>query len=286
MPESIGFLGLGEMGSRMARRLIDSGVETVVWTRTGSKAQALRGAVAVEHPGEVAARCDIVFGCLLDDIAVDAVYRQLLRAARAGQIFVEHGTFSPALARELSALARPRGAHFIDAPVTGGPEGAAAGTLIAMAGADVAVLASITPVMSAYLAECVPIGPSGSGLQLKLVNQMLVSAHMAAAAEAGALLRAMQIPLDAAMSVLERGWAASAMLSRELPRVLAGDFASTGTTIGALVGVQSLVAASYSEAGIRPRLLPLLQRIFLEGSEDFAGADPAALVTLYAGAAE
>ena len=281
MVESVGFLGLGVMGSRMSRRLIESGHDVVAWSRTHSKAETLADATPAATAVDVAQRCDLVLGCLLDDTAVAEVYRPLVAAARPGQIFVEHGTFSPALARELSAAAAEHGAWFLDAPVTGGPEGAAAGTLVAMVGGDPGALATAAPVTSHYVAESVLVGPSGRGLQLKLVNQLLVSVHMAAAAEAGALLLALGIPIEVAMPVLGGGWAASAMLARELPRVLASDFDSAGATIGGLVGVQELVSAIYAEAGIPPRLMPVVRELFSAAAVDRADSDPAALVESY-----
>jgi 3-hydroxyisobutyrate dehydrogenase-like beta-hydroxyacid dehydrogenase len=280
--DQVGFLGLGSMGGRMAGRLVESGMTVCGWSRTSGKAASVTGVRAMSSATEVAWRCDTVLGCLLDDEAVEQVYVPLLEVARPGQLFVEHGTFSPALARLLSSMAEKRGAHFVDAPVTGGPEGATAGTLVTMVGANAPVFDRVVDVVSAYSADVVLIGPSGRGLELKVVNQLLVSVHMAAAAEAGALLSAMDIDVATAMRVLSGGWGASAMVDRELPRALTGDFANVGASIGGLVEVQRLIADSYRTAGIAARLFPVVRGLFAEAVHSGRGAmDPAALVELY-----
>jgi 3-hydroxyisobutyrate dehydrogenase-like beta-hydroxyacid dehydrogenase len=279
---TIGFVGLGAMGGRMARRLAEAGHDLRVWNRSPA---AAAGLATAESPAELAANTSIVIGCLLDDSAVERVYLAddgLLAGAATGTLLIEHGTFSPALAHRIDGRAAEKGCAFLDIPVTGGPEGAAAGTLIGMAGGSSADLDRARPVLTAYAAAVHLAGPVGSGLRLKLVNQLLVSVHMAAAAEAGALLRATGADPETARAVLCGGWAASAMLDRELPRILTGDYEFAGAAIAGLVHVQGLVAGAFAEAGISSRLLPPVRELFDDAI--FAGVggnDPAALVTLY-----
>ncbi|MDQ1697658.1 MAG: 2-hydroxy-3-oxopropionate reductase [Frankiaceae bacterium] len=242
----IGFVGLGAMGSRMASRLVDAGYAVVVHNRTRTRETELvqRGATPASSPREVASLADIVVGCLLDDDAVRQVYlgtAGLAGAARRGQVFIEHATFSPALAREIDATLEGRGASFLDAPVSGGPEGAAAGTLSAMIGGRDQCLAVATEVMRAYASHVVHVGPAGAGLELKLVNQLLVSCHAAAAAEAEELMRLMGVRLDVAASILDTSWASSAMLSRLLQRRQDRGTAPSEATIGGLGTPQQLV---------------------------------------------
>jgi 3-hydroxyisobutyrate dehydrogenase-like beta-hydroxyacid dehydrogenase len=242
----VGFVGLGAMGSRMASRLVDAGYDVIVHNRTRGREADLvqRGASSATTPCAVAAGADIVVGCLLDDDALRQVYLGedgMVATARPDQIFVEHGTFSPALAREISAVLTARGACFVDAPVSGGPEGAAKGTLTAMVGGDDRHVAAATDVLRAYCAHLVHVGPPGAGLELKLINQLLVSSHAAAAAEAAVLIGRMEIPLDIAASVLNASWASSAMLSRLFERRLADADAVSEATIGGLAAPQRLV---------------------------------------------
>src|SRR5438128_1228854 len=128
----IGFLGLGAMGSRMAGRLLDAGFALTVHNRTRARETELihRGAASASSPAVLAASSDVVISCLLDDGAIEQVYRGddgLISAARRGQVFIEHATFSPALARDIEREFAKQEAVFLDAPVSGGPEGAAAG---------------------------------------------------------------------------------------------------------------------------------------------------------------
>jgi 3-hydroxyisobutyrate dehydrogenase-like beta-hydroxyacid dehydrogenase len=240
---TIGFLGTGAMGSRMVARLTEHGRQVVVHNRTRDHAaDALAaGARWAEDPAEVAATADVVISCLRDTRAVTAVLGDLLPDARPGQVFVEHGTFAPETARELAAVAARRDAAFLDVPVTGGPEGARTGQLSGMAGGDKDAFASVHEILGSYCARLMHIGPAGAGLELKLVNQLLVSVHVAAAGEAIALLCSLEQDLDAAHRVLLGGWASSAMLDRSLRNVIDGTLADTGATIEGMDEVQALV---------------------------------------------
>lgn len=282
MAESVGFAGLGVMGGRMARRLADAGHDLCVWNRTSARTA---GYVAAATPAELAAGSTVVIACLLDDAAVERVYLAgdgILAGVRPGTVLVEHGTFSPALAVRVGERAAEAGAAFLDIPVTGGPEGAAAGTLVGMAGGTAEALDRVRPVLGDLLAEVRLAGPAGAGLRLKLVNQLLVSVHLAAAAEAGALLLRTGADPEVARSVLGAGWAASAMLDRELPRILAGEDQASGAAIGGLIHVQELIAAAFAETGIRSRLLPPVRDLFTSAVVAGLGEhDPAALARLY-----
>jgi 3-hydroxyisobutyrate dehydrogenase-like beta-hydroxyacid dehydrogenase len=253
----VGFVGLGAMGSRMGLRLVDAGFVVVVHNRTRAREAELvrRGATPASSPREVAAMADIVVGCLLDDDAVRQVYlgdTGMAGSARRGQIFVEHGTFSPALARDVGAALDARGATFLDAPVSGGPEGAANGTLMVMVGGPDRHVATATDVMRAYASRVVHVGPAGAGLELKLVNQLLVSCHAAAAAEAEELIRRMEIPLDVAAAVLNASWASSAMLSRMFERRQPGADTPSQATVGGLEAPQRLVCELLASHNLAP----------------------------------
>jgi 3-hydroxyisobutyrate dehydrogenase-like beta-hydroxyacid dehydrogenase len=264
---TVGFLGLGAMGGPMAARVLVGGHRLVVWNRSPARAEPLvrAGAERAETPADVVREADVVLGCLLDGPAVEQVYLSgnrvsggevsggvfsgMAASARPGQVFVEHGTFAPELACRVAAELRARGAVFLDAPVTGGPEGARAGTLTTMVGGDKAALEQVAPVLARYADRIHLVGGSGAGLELKLVNQMLVSCHVAAAAEAAAVLRRRGLPLDIAREVLGSGWAASTMLERTLTRLLDDDTVGTGATIGGLLEPQRL-ARELAEAGV------------------------------------
>src|SRR5579859_4987212 len=165
MADRLGFVGLGVIGSRMARRLLDVDGQLTVQTRTEAHLRPLAeaGARVAATPAAVARSSDVVFSCLLNSAVIERVYLGedgLLSAARAGHTFVEHGTFSPGLARRIAAAARERGAAFLDAPVTGGPEGASAGTLVVMVGGPLEALEPIRGALGACAHAVIHVGPS------------------------------------------------------------------------------------------------------------------------------
>lgn len=265
----VGFVGLGAMGSRMALRLLDAGYPLIAYNRTRERGAEVEraGAVIVATPAEVADRSQVICGCLLDGQAVEQVYTAddgLIGASRAGQVFVEHGTFAPELASELSSMLERRGAAFLDAPVTGGPEAATSGQLTIMIGGQAAAVAEMSEILRAYAGRVCHIGGPGTGLQLKLVNQLLVSCHVAAAAEATAMITRLGLPIDAASEVLNAGWGASAMLDRSLARLRDGLPDTSGATIGGLVEPQQLVAHLVAEAGLELTLMPAASEMFRE----------------------
>lgn len=286
-PPVLGFLGPGAMGAGMVGRLLDAGYRVNVWARNPDKLRPLlrRGARAAADPAGLVRGSDIVLSCLLDTAVVREIYLgdgSAAAAARPGQVFVEHATFDPALAAELAAALQARGAAFVDAPVSGGPAGAANGTLVTMAGGDAAVLGQLQDVLGTYCARIKHAGATGSGLRLKLVNQLLVSTHAVAAAEASALVLRSGIDPAVAHEALMGGWAASAMLDQQLPKACAGDFDGHGAFIGGLLEVQRLVAAFAREAGVDSALLPPVREVF-EASADagHGGQALAAMVTHY-----
>jgi 3-hydroxyisobutyrate dehydrogenase-like beta-hydroxyacid dehydrogenase len=260
----VGFVGLGAMGSRMAQRLVASGHRVVVHNRSTPRADAFRrlGIPVADTPAQLAEQADVVCGCLLDGAAVDEVYGELIAASRPGQLFIEHGTFDPCLAEKIAGRLDERGALFLDAPVTGGPERAEQGTLTAMVGGTADGFARGAPFIEQYAATVRHVGPSGAGLQLKLINQILVSCHVAAAAEATALIQRLDLPLDVATEILTSGWASSTMLERSLERVRLNPLDESEVTIGGLIEPQALAHALAGQAGVPLTVFPAATELF------------------------
>lgn len=282
MNEPVGFVGTGTMGTAIATRLLDSGHKVFVHNRTRSNSRPLEeaGATWVQHPSDLAARCPTVLGCLRNTTAVTSLYLDeggLLDAASYGQVFVEHGTFAPSAARAVAARAWGLGAAFLDAPVTGGPDGARAGTLAVMVGGDPPALEKVEPLLRAFAGQVTRVGGSGTGLELKLVNQLLTSAHMAIAAEAVALLKRLGIPLSVAAEVLDKGWAQSAMFRRSTNLVEAG-IGQTGATVAGMLEVLDLVTDLRAEQGLRTAVFDAARASFETSlGAGLGNADPAAL---------
>jgi 3-hydroxyisobutyrate dehydrogenase-like beta-hydroxyacid dehydrogenase len=148
----------------------------------------------------------------------------IVAAARASTLLIEHSTITPELAQRIAERAVSRGLHVVDAPVSGGPEGAMQGTLAIMVGGSAAAFARAEGILRAYGRTVVHMGGGGAGMQAKLVSQLLTFAHGAAAAEAVALAQRIGLELGALGEVLRAGFGQSRMLDRTLTRVQEGAY--------------------------------------------------------------
>ena len=186
----VAFLGLGVMGSPMARHLaVKGGHEVTVYNRTFAKAEAwvaAHGGRAAATPAEAAKGQDFVFACVGNDddlrqvtIGADGAFA----AMRPGAIFVDHTTASADVARELDAAATARGIAFLDAPVSGGQAGAENGVLTVMVGGDAGAFARAEPVIAAFARAVTLMGPAGSGQLAKMVNQICIAGLVQGLAE-------------------------------------------------------------------------------------------------------
>ena len=186
----IGFIGLGAMGRPMVRRLIAAGHQVYVWAR---RPEALAGVTGVEiccSPAELAAACPVTFSIVTRDSDVEAVLfgdEGLGEGVGAHSLHIDMSTIAPDSARRFAAGLKVRGAHFLDAPVSGGPTGAEAGTLAIMAGGKAEDIERARPLLTALGQRIVHVGPVGAGQVAKACNQMVMVASIEAAAEALAL---------------------------------------------------------------------------------------------------
>lgn len=220
----IGFIGLGIMGHGMAVNLLAAGNPLTVWNRTPDKAVDLVCDTAVDPKGlgEVS---DIVFICVSDTPDVEEVVfgeAGVIHGMTRGGLIVDHSTISPTATKRFSELASAHGVSWVDAPVSGGSEGAEKGTLAVMAGGPAAELARAQPYLEAYSRSIVHVGEEpGSGQMAKAVNQVLCVLNMLAVSEA--LLLADEAGLDPALvlSAVEGGAAASWALSNRGPQMIA-----------------------------------------------------------------
>ena len=172
------FLGLGVMGFPMAGHLAASGHDVTVWNRTGAKSadwESKHKGKAAESAADAVKDADFVCLCLGDDPDVEAVFDQIEDSLKAGCIVIDHTTASAQLARNLFERCNSRGAHFIDAPISGGQAGAEAGKLTIMCGGEDDAMKKARPVMEAYGARITHIGESGAGQLAKSVNQICIA---------------------------------------------------------------------------------------------------------------
>ncbi len=225
----VGFIGLGLMGASMARNLLRAGFPVRVWNRTASKMEALaaEGATTAVSPADLAAQCEVIFICVSDTPDVQAVVlgeRGVIHGVRPGALVVDMSTISPAATREMAAALRARGAAMLDAPVSGGSEGAAQGTLSIMIGGQAAEVERALPYLKAMGKTITHIGENGAGQMAKLVNQILVVVTMLGVSEALLFAKAGGLDLEKTLAAVSGGAAGSWMLSQRGPQVLRRDF--------------------------------------------------------------
>ncbi|WP_068638436.1 NAD(P)-dependent oxidoreductase [Thauera butanivorans] len=227
----VGFVGLGVMGEPMARHLRTAGHDLAVWARRPESAAALaaEGVPVCATPAELAARSEAVITIVTASADVDALAfgEQGLAAGFApGAVHVDMSTIAPAMARSLAERYAARGIGFVDAPVSGGGQGAREATLAIMAGADEAVLARVRPLLEAMGKRIVHIGPPGAGQVAKACNQMIMVSAIQACAEAVSLANAHGVDAAAVRSALMGGSAASRVLEVMGAKMVERDFAA------------------------------------------------------------
>ncbi|MGH2910870.1 MAG: NAD(P)-dependent oxidoreductase [Solirubrobacteraceae bacterium] len=218
MPERIGFLGLGIMGSRMAANVAKAGYELTVWTHTEGKAERWaneHGASTASTPAEVAAASDIVVSMVVDGAQVEDVlcrHSGVVEGAREGLLCVDMSTIAPTDTRRIAARLAERNIDMIDAPVTGSSPRAQAGTLTIMVGGAREDFQRAKPLLESMSELIVHVGALGQGEMLKLINNSLGAANAAAVAEALLLAKATGVDLDALVAVTQSGSGASAQM--------------------------------------------------------------------------
>jgi 3-hydroxyisobutyrate dehydrogenase len=254
MTERIGFIGLGTMGGGMARNLLAKGHPLAVWNRSPERLAPIveAGAVAALGPADLAGRCDIVLLCVSDTSDVEQVTLGpggIFHGLTPGSLVVDHSTISPRATRRLAEEAATRGAHWLDAPVSGGSEGAARGTLSIMVGGDPAQLERALPYLRAYGTAVTHVGPSGAGQMAKLINQVLVVVTQQGVGEALLLAQAGRLDLDRAIEAVKGGAAGSWMLANRGPQMARRDW-RPGFTIDLQQKDLRLVLEAADELGV------------------------------------
>jgi 3-hydroxyisobutyrate dehydrogenase len=223
----LGFIGLGTMGHGMAMNLLMAGNNLTVWNRTPEKAVDLVCDVAAD-PVELGKASDIVFVCVSDTPDVEEVVfgeNGVIHGLEPGALIVDHSTISPVATRDLAARAAEAEVAWVDAPVSGGAEGAENGTLAVMAGGPGESLDRARPLMEAYSKTITHIGEEpGSGQMAKAVNQVLVVLNELAASEALLLAHGAGLDLETTLTAVEGGAAGSWMLSNRGPQMIARDW--------------------------------------------------------------
>jgi 3-hydroxyisobutyrate dehydrogenase len=222
-----GMIGLGAMGAPMARNVAKHGLLATVWNRTETAAIALAEELGVhraESPAQLAGDVDVVLVCVSTDKDVLDIIDTLLPGLRPGSIVVDLSTVSSGTAREAARRVRERGADFLDAPVTGGTEGAKNGTLAIMVGGAAETLEKARPVLEAMGRRVVHMGETGMGQAAKAVNQVMCAGINEAVTEALAFGARLGLDMDKVIQVVSGGAAGNWFLEKRGPTMTQGIF--------------------------------------------------------------
>lgn len=228
--QNVGFIGLGAMGLPMARNVLKAGLHLTVWARRPEAAQEIRdaGAEVAGSPAELARACDVVVLAVTNSPDVEDLVTRgdgLLAGAREGTVVVDCSTIAPAVSRRMAGLCAERGVQFLDAPVSGGTQGAEAGTLTIMVGGDPAGVETARPVLDAMGKNIFHVGPAGAGEVIKLANNMLVGTIALATAEALVMGAKAGADVGAMAQVISASAGASWQLANQFPlRAFNGSF--------------------------------------------------------------
>ncbi|HKC59283.1 MAG TPA: NAD(P)-dependent oxidoreductase [Myxococcales bacterium] len=287
MAMKVGFIGLGKMGRPMTERLLGAGFEVHVFNRSRAPVEELaaKGAVPASSAADVAERAEIVLTALPTPEAVEQVFREMMQRAHPGQIYADHSTVSVGQSGRCAAQARERGADFLDAPVSGGPAGAQAGTLTVMVGGDQAAFDRALPVFRTFGKNIKLCGPAGAGQVVKLINQLLVGVHTAAVAEAAVFGAKLGADPRVVLEVIGTSFGGSTMMTRNLPRFISRDF-GPATSITLLLKDLGLIHDEAKAANVPLFLGAVAEQRFLEARARGMGEnDMASLVRLWEEAA-
>jgi 3-hydroxyisobutyrate dehydrogenase-like beta-hydroxyacid dehydrogenase len=270
----VGFIGLGLMGSRLARRLHASGWKIEVWDRTPkrAKAESQNGILMAKSIAPLAAGCDVILSCLANDAAVRSVYLKqggVLSAVNPGAVIIEMSTISADLAREIHLEAGKKRIRVLDLAISGSTPAVDAGKITLLAGGDRNTFDLCTPIYESIATQWFLIGPAGSGVQMKLVVNLVLGVGMEAIAEAFALGKHLRIDRDMLFGVLSKAAVVPPALLGKFNKIRNTDYSpefplrlmhkdlnlileaasSSGTELPATVAAERVFAAYLEKGG-------------------------------------
>jgi len=280
---NVTILGTGIMGSGMARRLLDQGLPVTVWNRNAARAEALvaAGAAIAPSPAEAVREADVVIAMLADDDASRDVWlgeRGVLEAMPAGAVALECSTLTHDWILALAAEARARNVALLDAPVTGSRAQAASGELRFLAGGDRDALERAQPVLDRLGVETVYLGPTGSGAMLKLINNFLCGAQVAALAEAMAAIERSDLDSDTAFRMIRTGAPGSPLVNAVGDRMLKRAY-DPQFLIPLMAKDLDYARSTFAAMGIETRIAGPARQLFQDAAEQgYAQQDIAAVI--------
>ncbi len=266
MDKRVGFIGLGTMGMPMARNLIKAGFSVTVYNRTTAKAATLvaEGATRANSPAEVAAGNSIIVTIVSDTPDVESVilgWNGVIEKIQPGSVVADMSTISPEATRKIAARLTEKGCYMLDAPVSGGEQGAIDGTLSIMVGGDEQALEICRPVFQALGKSITHVGTNGMGQTVKLMNQILVAGNLNAVVEALMFGQRQGVDLGKAIDAVKGGAAGSWQLSNLGPRMLKRDF-RPGFKVGLMRKDLNLVMGAAESARVPLPATAVIRQMF------------------------
>jgi 3-hydroxyisobutyrate dehydrogenase len=273
--------GLGIMGSGIASNLLKHGFDLTIYNRTREKAVAFadQGAKIAHTPREAAQNADVIISMVGDDQASREIWlgdNGGLNGIKPGTVIVESSTLSPNWIQELAQLTREHGGTFLDAPVTGSKQAAAEGQLTMLIGGSVDDVENVRPVFEAISQRQVHLGGVGAGATWKLINNMMVSVHIAALAEALALAEAAGIDLKQVEALIGNSAVSSPIVKGKLPFMLERDYDNPSFALKWMRKDASYATQLAADYGIDVATVEAAARVFETaeaqglGDQDFA----------------
>jgi 3-hydroxyisobutyrate dehydrogenase len=273
MTTSVGFVGLGNIGSRLVVHLVKAGHDVAVYDLDAAAVEVAvaLGARSVASPADAARGSEALFLSLPTPAIVDAVVTHVLQQDNPGLVIVDHSTIDPDTSRRLAQAAADAGARFLDAPVSGGVQGAEAGTLAVMIGGDEASVKKVTPLIKTYAGNVFHVGPSGSGQAIKLANNQITAANIVALGEGLSSAVAAGVDLDTAVAVLTKSSANSNVLSSYFPKTLFTADRPTGFALDFMHKDLGLFLNAAAKSKLPTPVTSLVRDLFSIGQRDGRG---------------
>ena len=229
MDKKIGFIGLGIMGKPMALNLLNAGFKVTVYNRTASKTEQLvsHGAEKADSPRRVAEKSTVIITIVSDTPDVEEVIlgkNGVIEGIRPDSVVIDMSTISPEATRRIAERLQEKRSYMLDAPVSGGEQGAIDGILSIMVGGEVEIFDRCQPILQTMGKNIIHVGSSGMGQTVKLVNQILVAGTLCAIAEALLFAQKSGVDLEKAIDAVKGGAASSWQLVNLAPRIIKRDY--------------------------------------------------------------
>jgi 3-hydroxyisobutyrate dehydrogenase-like beta-hydroxyacid dehydrogenase len=277
----VAFLGLGIMGRPMAANLVKAGNEVAVWNRTPGK--TVEGARTAESPADAASGAEVVWMCVSDTRAVEAVLfgaQGVAETIAADAVVVDSSTISPSAEHEFAQRLKAKGVDYVDAPVTGSKVAAESGSLIFMAGGDEAVLAKIEPLFNAMGKQVFHMGETSKGQAAKLVMNLQIALIYEGFAEALTLATKLGVNVEKLLPLIQASMVKSGVVEYKAPFILKRDFTPNFPLRLMLKDIHLALAAA-KEARVRLPALETVEEVYeMAAEEGHQDLDYAATLTL------